>query len=167
METFITFLLLMAIGIIYWAKDKKNEEAYKVTCENRFYASVFPQYENFFKGALITFADKLKICRGLGSDIESFSILKTKTEYFPTYAVMHFTIMSEGVTITDDFRKRYLKNISRAAEINMLTAYRKKYGDCGDAKGFIETKIRVKSPTEIEISFGIVKNCIYNFDDII
>ena len=163
----INIVLIMAVFIAIRVKDKKDAEVYKSACENRFYASVFPHYETFFKSAIVSFADKLKICRGLGSTVESYLISKSGMEIFPTYATMSFTIISEGIKVTDEFRKKYIENISRAAELNILNAYNKTYGGADDVKGFVKTKIRMISPTEIKITFAIQRNCIYNFEDII
>lgn len=159
-------LIIVVISIIFLVKDRKEDTIYRAVCENRFYASVFPQYETFFKTALVTFADKLKIRRGLGSTIESYLISKSGMEIFPTYATMSFSVISEGIKLTDEFRKKYIENISRAAELNILNAYNKFYGGASDVKGFVKTKIRMISPTEIKITFAIQKNCIYNFEDI-
>lgn len=162
-----TILIIIVIGIIFWAKDKKDNANYRAICENRYYNYVFPQYELFFKSALVSFADKLKICRGLGSTVDSYLISKSGMEIFPTYAIMSFTVISEGIKVTDEFRKKYIENLSRAAEVNILNVYNKTYGVTSDAKGFVKTKIRTISPTEIKITFAIQRNCIYNFEDII
>lgn len=162
-----TISLIIVVCIIFWAKDKKDDANYRAICENRYYNSVFPQYETFFKSALVSFADKLKICKGLGSTVESYLISKSGMEIFPTYATMSFTVISEGIKITDEFRKKYIENVSRAAELNILNAYNKTYGGADDVKGFVKTKIRTISPTEIKITFAIQRNCIYNFEDII
>ena len=163
----IIFILILAVFIAIRIKDKKDAEVYKADCENRFYNSVFPQYETFFKAALVMFADKLKICRGLGSTVESYLISKSGMEIFPTYATMNFTIISEGIKVTDEFQKKYTENISRAAELNIINTYNKIYGGAADVKGFVKTKIRTISPTEIKITFAIQRNCIYNFEDVI
>ena len=162
----LTILLIILLFAIIGIKERKENAIFQKTNKDLFDNAAFPQYEPFFKDAILTYAEDLKICRLLGSDARSFRVASVAYKFTPYYAAMYFKAQCDSIGDDEELNKKYSKKFSKCAEFDTpkyLTTVC--FGsELFPRKDFVRVKLKRMPENELVIVFAIPRDCIFDFN---
>lgn len=165
MIIFVAIFLVILVFIIFQIKEKNDTIFFQKTNKDIFDNAVFPSYEAFFKPAISTYADDLKIRRILGSDVNSFRITPVLHKFTSFYAVMYFKAICDNVGKEEELNNKYSQKLSKCAESDICDKYQKYYNAFFPKNDFVKTKLKRMSDNELIIAFAIPRDCIFDFNN--